>query len=137
LYTIKKTAYGLRVQMGGIYEKDEIKNYIKEKEVLISSIEGPYSMILDLRGAIPPEGKDATLLIECQERMKNLERMAMIITSPVIKGSAKQVLYGSGKDSSTRIINASRTHNWEELAIDWVTSAIEPDISTEIIETVK
>ena len=138
MYEIKKTEYGLHVIMGGKYQRNEIRNYIKQKEKLISTIQGPYSMLVDLRTAMPPESSDARLLKECQDRMvgTEIQRMAFIVSSPVLLGSAKQVLVSSTLKDCTRIIDASRTPNWHKLALDWITAAIDPELNPKSTESV-
>lgn len=128
MYTIEKTDYGLHVIMGGVYGDQEIRQYIIEKERLLATHEGPYSLLIDLRMAMPPSPEDAKLLAGSQRRLQlgNLQRMAIVVASPVITGSAKQVGFLSGADDSTRIILASRTPHWMEQALGWILKGIEP-----------
>lgn len=129
MYTIEKTTYGLRVVMGGVYAENEIKQYIEEKEKLISEIDGPFSMLVDLRSAIPPEPSDRKLLEESQARMRkgNFERMAIIFTSPVLRMRGQQIAFDSEISPQTRMIDASKVPNWESLALDWVIKGIDPE----------
>ena len=137
VYEIKRTAYGLHIIMGGIYEKDEIRKYTKEKGELAATIKAPFSILVDLRTAMPPDGEDAELLKQSHREMMHLDlqRMAVVVHSPVLKGNARQVLFDSGVSKYTRVIDASRLSNWEELALGWVVTAIEPDISPESCES--
>jgi hypothetical protein len=99
-------------------------------------MDGPYSMLVDLRDAMPPDADDAALLKASQRRQKrgNLQRMAIVVASPVLKGSARQVSFDAGMDEYTRVIDATRTPNWEELALGWVVSATEPGHAAESSE---
>ncbi|MEE8404658.1 MAG: hypothetical protein V3S17_04640 [candidate division Zixibacteria bacterium] len=125
MYEIKKTPYGIHVTMGGLYEENEIEEYIAEKENLLSEIDGSYSMIIDLRTAIPPKHEDAQRLKESQEKMKDskMHRMAIIVSSPVIMNQAKQISFLSELDSSTKYIDSSKTDNWEEVALQWISES--------------
>lgn len=122
MYEINKTDYGLHVTMGGVYEENEIQEYVVEKEKLLSEIDGPYSIIIDLRTAIPPKFEDAQLLKESQEKMRdnNLHRMAIIVSSPVIMNQAKQIGFLAAVQSNTKYINASKTEDWEKEALLWI-----------------
>jgi hypothetical protein len=122
MYEIRRTDYGLHIVIGGVYAKGEIAAYIAEKEKIASDIQGPYSMLVDLRTAIPPSQDDAKLLQESQARQKdnNLRRMAIIVISPVLKECARQVSFLSGMADSTRIFNATTAPNWEQLALNWI-----------------
>ena len=133
MYKIEKTAYGLRVTMGGVYSANEIRTYIEEKEKLISEITGPFSMLVDLRSAIPPDRHDQKLLEESQIRMKrqNLLRMAIITRSPVVHMRGNQIAIDAGIDDRTRIINATAISEWETLALEWIVDGIEPELSVD------
>ena len=128
MYKIEQKEYGLHVTMGGVYEASEIERYIAEKEGLLSNHEKPYSMVVDLRTAIPPEHKDVIRLKESQEKMRKekLQRMAIIIASPVLMAQAKQVAFMSGIEENTRFINAAQTPDWEARAIAWAANGLEP-----------
>ncbi len=128
MYSIKKTDYGIRVTMNGRYEADEISRYIAEKEALLTQHQGPFSLLVDLRGAIPPNDGDESLLSASQARMKqgNLLRMAVIVMSPVIEAQVKQMVLSAGIGDRTRVINANKMRDWETVAEDWIIKAVEP-----------
>lgn len=125
MYKIKKTDYGLHITMGGVYGDNEIEEYIIEKEKRMSEIDGSYSLIIDLRMAIPPKHEDAQRLKKSQEKMKdsNMHRMAIIVSSPIIMNQAKQISFLSELDSSTKYIDSSKTANWEEVALQWISES--------------
>mgnify|MGYP001251262726 CR=1 FL=1 len=122
MYKISKTKYGLHIEMGGIYGENEIEEYIFEKEKLMSELDGPFSLIIDLRTAIPPKFEDVELLKDSQSKMNDskLHKMVIIVNSPIIMGQAKQVGFLAGIESKTKYINASIIENWEEEALNWV-----------------
>ena len=129
MYTIQKKHYGLHVTMGGLYSQEEIKTYILEKEELMAQIDGPFSMLVDLRQAIPPDEQREKMLEASQARMKQhrLLRMALIVSSPVIAIQARQIMINAAIGDRSRIINAAKTQDWETKALDWILYAIEPD----------
>lgn len=128
MYTIEKTDYGLYIVMGGVVDLDEVQQYIKEKEALLSEFDGPYSMIIDIRSSATPKDELIEIFRQSQERSRdNLLRMSIIVNSPVVQGIAKQVGFQSGIETLTRVINALKTNDWEEVALRWVKNGTEPD----------
>jgi hypothetical protein len=130
MYTIQKTDYGLYVTMGGRYNPEEIEHYIAEKERLIGEFDSPFSMLVDLRAAYPTAPQDQQLLEESQGRMRtgNLLRMAIVTLSPVVRNQVQQISFTSHLGDRTRVINASKHDNWEELAMNWILQGVEPPI---------
>lgn len=130
MYEIKRTEYGLHVTMGGAYAENEIEEYVVEKEKALSEIDGPYSLVVDLRTAIPPEFEDVDLLRESQQKIKdsNLHRMAIIVGSPIIEAQAKQIGFLAGVESKTKYIDASKCDDWEEQVRQWISERITADL---------
>lgn len=114
--------------MGGLLSVEEVKKYIEEKEALLSEFDGPYSMIIDIRSSATPKDELIEIFRQSQERSRdNLLRMSIIVNSPVVQGIAKQVGFQSGIETLTRVINALKTNDWEEVALRWVKNGTEPD----------
>ena len=128
MYTIEKKHYGLYVTMGGRYSPEEMKEYLMEKEQHISEVEKPFSILVDLRSALPPNEEDRTILKDSMAlvRGKGLLRMAIILSSPVLGLQAKQILIDAEVDEHARIINAAKSPDWEELALNWIFYGTEP-----------
>lgn len=139
MYTIKKTDYGLHVVMGGVYAEQEIRQYIIEKEKILATFEGPYSLLIDLRTAMPPSSEDSKLLQESHKRLLegNLLRMAIVVASPVMTVNAKQVRFLSGIEKCTRIILSTKMPDWKEAALGWILEGIEPADCPEPSKSVK
>lgn len=128
MYKIVRTDYGLHITMSGQYAKEEIQRYVAEKEAILNTFTEPYSLLVDLRSAIPPEDADEGLLAQSQRRMKggHLLRMAIIVMSPVLEAQAKQIVFTSGLEDRTRVINANRVRTWDTAALDWIIKGVEP-----------
>ncbi len=131
MYKIEKKEYGLYVVMGGLLTVLEVKRYVEEKEAILSKFDGPYSMMVDIRTVVAPHDEMFHFLKKSQEKMKsdNLQRMSIIVDSPVVYGIAKQLGFESGIHSCTRVINSLNIANWEEISLDWVIRGIEPDLN--------
>ncbi len=129
MYTIERKHYGLHITMGGLYAPGEMETYVREKEKAIAAIDGPFSLLVDLRSAIPPDERDEKLLEECQARLTRwgLVRMAFVVSSPVIRIQARQLVINATVKDQTRLIDASKSPNWEELALNWILYGTEPE----------
>lgn len=128
MYTIEKKHYGFRITMGGLYAPGEIAKYVEEKDAALHEFEGSYSLMVDLRSAIPPVAEDAELLQQSQVRSKDrLIRQAIVVHSPVVKLRANQLMVSSQIHDRTRFISAAESSNWEELAMNWILYGDEPD----------
>lgn len=128
MYKIVRTDYGLHITMGGQYASEEIQRYVSEKEAILQTFTEPYSLLVDLRTAIPPEDADENLLAQSQRKMKggNLLRMAIVVMSPVLEAQAKQIVFNAGLGDRTRIINANRVRTWDTVAHEWIIKGVEP-----------
>src|SRR3970040_504702 len=122
MYKITKTKYGLHIGMGGQYGENEIEEYIIEKEKLMSEIKGTFSLMVDLRTAIPPKFEEVEMLKNSQRKMSDskLHKMVIIVNSPVLMAQAKQIGFLAGLEAKTKYVNASKTKNWEEEALKWI-----------------
>ena len=127
MYTIAEKQYGLYITMGSIYAPGEIEQYIREKEKALHKYKNGYSLFVDLRTAIPPNAEDAERLRQSQAKSNNgMIRQALIIHSPVIKSRANQLIISGPIKDRTRIIDASVSPDWENLAMDWILYGTEP-----------
>ena len=117
--------------MGGLYAPGEVATYLKEKEAALREYGDSYSLLVDLREAIPPNPEDAQMLQQSHARMKDgLIRQAIVIYSPVVRVRASQLIEAGEIQDRTRIINSAESPNWEELAMDWILFGKEPGSDT-------
>jgi len=136
MYKIEKTSYGLCVRIAGIYAEGELARYVAEKEAICAEFDKPYSMLVDLREAIPPSSEDHQRLQDSQRRQLegNLERIAIVVISPILEFNARQVGFSAGTEDATRFINANRNPDWEKQALRWVIHGLEPELVTPAIK---
>ena len=59
-------------------------------------------------------------------RKMSLERVAIVVNSPVLKQQATQISHDTMTSKYDRIIDASKNSDWENVAIAWVTDGVEP-----------
>lgn len=133
MYKLEKKHYGLYVTMRGLCSAIEMEAYLQEKDRMLGEFEGPFSIIVDLRSAIPPERRDEQLLEENHARLRErgLQRMAIVIDSPVVAMQAMQISCTAGVRDRTIIINAAKSLDWEEQALNWILYAVRPESLSE------
>jgi hypothetical protein len=129
MYKIDRTSYGLFIVLGGSLEEGEIKRYFSELRSVLTTVEGPFSAIIDVRTAVPSRPEVLRLFLEQLQWSKNTpcQRLAILGKSPVIKGQAIQLMFQSEMTESIRYFDTSKAANWEKICLDWVVKGIEPD----------
>ncbi len=127
MYAIEKTEYGIYVTFSGILNLNEVEQYIREKEVFMNDHPGVYSALVDVRRLATPRDEVMDLLSKTLKKSKEkLLRMAIIVTSPVVHGIAKQFGFRSSINNVTRVINTNKNTDWEKVALNWINDGIEP-----------
>jgi len=113
----------------GLFSLEEAQRCAAELDVLRPTFVTPRSAILDLRDIIPPEPPALEIIrqIVCKGRASGLQRISVIIKSPVVKSQALQLAFLADSADAVRCINASKLENWEKLSLDWAVSGIEPE----------
>lgn len=107
---------------------EEIHQYEAEVNRQWSPADGPRASILDIRDLIIPHGNEVAMFVDFFHRSREggLQRVAVIIQSPVLKARAIQLAFEVGGTEIVRFFDASKTPNWLEQATDWVVHNIDP-----------
>ncbi len=129
MYRIEKTAYGTRVTFGGRLTADEAKQFAVELAGLREQLKGPRAVIVDIRSLLPPEPRVIELLNQAfaESKETGLQRAAVIVSSPVVKGQAIQIAFVAQVANDTRYFDSSKTSDWEALSLDWALNGVDPD----------
>jgi hypothetical protein len=128
MYKITRTDYGLHLTVSGLFSLEDALRCAAELDLLRPTFVTPRSAILDLRDIVPPEPPVLEIIkqILCKGRSAGLQRISVIIKSPVVKSQALQLAFLADSAEIIRCINASKLENWEKLSRDWAISGIEP-----------
>ncbi len=129
MYKLEQTDYGIKATVQGFMDPTTVTNLRSEFVLLLAQQDGPFSLLVDARDLIPPEPESANLLQDCEEMASKagMQRMAIILKSPVVKVQMQQVGHLSGAGDITRHIDASKVENAEEIALAWVVDGVEPE----------
>lgn len=136
MYKFEKTGFGLRLTVWGALDPSVAARLEAELERLAARQDEPFSALVDVREYIPVEREIAAVLQHCEEMAMEagMQRMAIILKSPVVKGQAQQIAHLSGSVSISRHIDASKVENAEEIALAWVVDGIEPEMAKEPVD---
>jgi hypothetical protein len=134
LYKIDQASFGFRIIATNAIDLDEAKRLRSELLNAVSEYRKPFSVIADVRGLIPSDPKVLEIIHEMQIECKHmgLERVATIVSSPVVKAQMIQATFNAGTAHIDRFIDASKAKDWEQQALAWVETAIEPQVSTNV-----
>lgn len=126
MYKIETTSFGLHITIEGIVDKAEVNRYIAESKALVVAIEKPFSCIIDVRNLVPPVADVLRRFQQTERFLKNngLERIAMVVLSPVIKSQASRIGMKSRLHEATLYIDANLHPDWEKIARVWVVDGI-------------
>ncbi len=129
MFKLETTTFGLKLTIRGKVDPSETANLKAELEGLLSRHDGPFSVLVDATELIPPDPESSTLLQECQEAAlsNGMQRMAILLKSPVVKARSRQIAHLSGAADITKHINAATIGNAEQIALAWAVDGIEPE----------
>ena len=130
MYQIQKTEYGSRVILGGTFSFEEATQFEHELAELRSMNDGPRGVLVDIRTLVPPEPRVVDIITRAlgQSFESGLNRAAIVVNSPVVRGQAIQVAFRAGAAHSSRCLDASKMPDWEEQSLNWVIYGVEPDV---------
>ena len=129
MYKIEKKTFGYKLVFDGMMDAAEMAEWVDASEKALTGAVGKFGVCVDMRGLAP-------LLADAQEHMqrgqklykqKGMERSAVILDSDVIALQFKRIAKETGIYEWERYIAASKEPNWEKVAVDWITKAIDPD----------
>lgn len=128
MYKIDEATYGFRITNSGQFSVFEAEEFKRDLLRRLSEHNQPFSLLIDIRNLIPLSPEVMSIMREVQLacRQMSLERVAMVMSSPVVRGQAQQVSFDTRTNPHDRYIDAARNPNWEKAAIDWLVDGVEP-----------
>ena len=132
LYSIEKRSYGLGLSLGGIIGVEELSCWLDDLCRAVNEQPDGFCVYVDMRTLVPLETEGQILVHKAQRYAKHngMARSVVILSSPVTTTQFKQIAMDTGIYEWERYIDASRHSNWQQLALDWVERAIDPDLKT-------
>lgn len=138
MYQIDKKPYGLHLTFSGHIPKDELEQWLTESKEMISSLPDEFVVLIDMRELelLAPESRPA--MVEGQEyyRVHGMQRSVVILKDKVTMLQFQGIAKETGIYEWERYIDATAEPNWEEIGLDWILNAVDPDNSREKIVSI-
>jgi hypothetical protein len=131
MFKIEPAPFGFRVTSSGCFTIDDIEQLKFALLQTLSAHDRPFSLLLDSRRIIPPPPDVMKEFWDLHSKVWQLscERIAFVVSSPVAKAQVLQMHHTASSGKQDRVIDASRSADWEERAVAWALNAKEPDES--------
>lgn len=138
MYTMERTTYGLFIKVRDSLSKAEAEQWVKDLKAATTEINGEFGVIADLRQVLilSPESKDAVQAGEMYAREHGLVRSVIILGDEITAQQMKGIARCSGVYEWERYIDATGEPNWEQVAVDWILNAVDPDKKSQDTKTV-
>ena len=129
MYRIVKKEFVLWLTFGSIISGEEMARWLSDFSRELTSVRSGFCVLADMR-TVAPLGKDGQ--VHAQEGQKlakrcGLVRSVVILDNPVTTMQFKHIAMESDIYEWERYIDASKDLNWEQISMDWIEKAIDPD----------
>jgi len=129
LYKIEKREFGLRLTLGGVISGEEMARWLNDLSRELTTVRSSFCVFVDMR-TLAPLGKDGQVHIQDGQKLAKrcgMVRSVVILSSPVTTMQFKHIAMDTGIYEWERYIDASKYPNWEQIGMDWIEKAIDPD----------
>lgn len=129
MYKIEKQDYGFRLTFGGSIGAEEISRWLQESREVLADQEDEFFVFVDMRTLIPLDRDSQVHMHEGQQlyRRKGMLRSVVILSSPVVATQFRRIGGETGIGKWERYIDASNVSDWEEVGMNWLLHAIDPN----------
>jgi len=129
MHRIEETPYGYRVTFEGFLQREDAGTFLAAMKRTVKPRTGGFSVLVDMRTsrAFPAEAQEVVKQAILFCKAAGLERNAVVANSAIATLQAKRLARETGIEDGIRYIDAASEPDWERVAIDWLTSGIDPD----------
>jgi hypothetical protein len=129
MYGIKEQEWGYRLEFGGNVQPGEMKQWLRESERIFADKQGEFLVFVDMRTLIPLDRESQETMQEGQKlyRTSGMVRSVVILSSPVVAAQFRRLAGETGIAQWERYVDASTVPNWEEVGMNWLLNAVDPD----------
>ena len=129
MYRIQTTHYGFRLTFGGLIDAEEMLCWKTDFAAEVEKQTEPYSVFVDMR-TLAPLAREGQLIMQDGQRFaleRGMQRSVVILNNPATTQQFRRIAGDSGIHRNERYLNAFAELNWEQVGLDWVERAIEPE----------
>ena len=129
MFTVKRTEFGYHLTLSGTVNVEDVMKWLEESKQLLSSGPKSFGVFVDMRDIKPLSRLARKQLEEGQLLYKQhgMTRSVVIVSSPIIRRQFEDLAKETGIYEWERYIDASATPNWEQVGMDWLLHAYDPD----------
>ena len=129
MYRIEKMSWGYRLTFGGSCPVEEIANWLGESRKILADQEEEFFVFVDMRTIIPLSREAQVHMQEGQKlyKRRGMLRSVVILSSPVVAAQFRRIAGETGIGRWERYIDASTVSDWEEVGMDWLLKAVDPE----------
>lgn len=115
--------------MAGHIPKDEIKRWRDEFIEVADQLDTEFGVFVDMRNMelLPPESRPYVLEVQRYAYAHGTTRSVVILKDKITKMQFKGIAKETGIYEWERYIDAEAEPNWEQIGLDWIIHAIDPD----------
>ncbi len=131
MYKIEEKSYGVKLTFGDFINKDEMSMWLQESEKVMPRLPDKFGVFVDMR-TLKPLPQDAQEEMEKGQKLykqTGMVRSVVILNNSITTMQFKRIAKKTGIYEWERYIDASATSNWEEVGINWIVKAEDPDNS--------
>ena len=130
MYSIERAPYGLRLTFTGTMSFDELERWGRDIAVALSELPKMFGVFVDMRGLVPLASDAQGALRQGQLYALHLgmQRSVVIVDSVAVAEQFERIARETRIYAYERYINALTEPNWEQMGIDWIVDAIDPDV---------
>jgi hypothetical protein len=128
MYKIDKQPFGFKLTFGGAMNKEEMEHWQSESRQQLATASAPFGVVVDMRDLKPLPDDAQAVMVNGQKLYKDagMQRSAVILANSIVTLQFRRLAKESGIAVWERYIDASSEPKWQEKAVDWVKSAIDP-----------
>jgi hypothetical protein len=128
MYKIEKRPSAFVLTFGGNINREEMDKWCSDSRRQLAGTSAPFGVLVDMRDLKPLAADAQEAMVRGQKLYKEagMQRSAVILKNAVITLQFRRLAKESGIDDWERYIDASSEPKWEEKALSWIKSGIDP-----------
>jgi hypothetical protein len=128
MYKIERPAYGFRLTFGGLVNKPEMEQWLRESQAALKSAPASFGVLIDMRTLTPlsPDVREVMQKGQALFKKAGMQRSCVVLESTILTYQFKEIAKQSGIYAFERYVSAS-TPDWENRAVSWIKHAADPD----------
>jgi hypothetical protein len=128
MYKIEQKNYGIKLIFSGFLREAEMVSWQAEMLNLLKELPKSFGMLIDMREMTAMPAKSQEIVMKTQRIFKPRVIRSTTVTSSVITDiQSKRIGTASGVNETKKFINAIDIADWEERAINWIESGVDPN----------